>query len=308
MSSGDRSAPLASALRRRGGQQPLQLSTTGAFELFASRLEISNLQQATVSTRQQAVRASLERRLVVLDTFLTGSYRRHTMISPLAAADIDLFCVLDPAYFAPNGQAALLEWVRNVLRETYTRTPSISLNGQAVTIRFQDFAVDVVPAFYRRGGGFLIPSANEGRWIETDPKVHEAFMASANASHGGKLIPLIKMIKAWNRTSGGLLQSFYIELMVEAILRGLRIVNYPSAVTFVLSHAQEQVKFKMLDPASLDEGQVNGLTRGGVPQLVSTVASAYKVALEAERLRTGSQDSRAKTIWRRIFGDPFPAR
>jgi hypothetical protein len=229
------------------------------------------------------------------------------MISPLAAADVDLFCILDPAYYAPSGQAALLEWVRNVLRETYTKTPSISPSGQAVTIRFQDFAVEVVPAFYRKGGGFLIPSANEGRWIESDPKVHEEFMAQANASHGGKLVPLIKMIKAWNRNAGGRLQSFYVELMVESILRGLRIVNYPSAAAYVLAHAQERVRFKMLDPAGLDEGQVNGIIRGGVSDAASAVSAAYHLALEAERLRLANQDARAKELWRRVFGDPFPA-
>jgi hypothetical protein len=194
-------------LPKRRGRLRLQLSVTGAFDLFASRLEITDLQQSTVSTRQQAVRAAVERRLHVLDTFLTGSYRRHTMIGPLAAADIDLFCVLDAGYHHPAGQAALLDTVRKALRETYSKTPRISPNGQAVTIRFTDFVVEVVPAFYRQGGGFLIPSSTEHRWIETDPKVHEAFIANANAVHGGKLVPLIKMIKAWNRNSGSRLLS-----------------------------------------------------------------------------------------------------
>lgn len=228
------------------------------------------------------------------------------MISPLAEADIDLFCVLDPSYHAPGGQAALLEWVRNVLRETYSRTPRISLSGQSVTIRFQDFTVEVVPAFYRRGGGFLIPSANEERWIESNPKVHEKFMAQANATHGGKLVPLIKMIKSWNRNAGGRLQSFYLELMVEAILRGRRIVDYPSAVAFVLGHAQERVRFKMLDPAGLDAGQVNGIIRGGVSEAASAVTVAYRIALEAERARLAGQEAKAMGLWRRVFGDPFP--
>lgn len=293
--------------KRRARRLRLQLSVAGAFDLFASRLEITDLQQSTVSVRQQAVRAAVERRLHVLESFLTGSYRRHTMIGPLTAADVDLFCILDAGYHHPAGQAALLDMVRRALRETYSKTPRISPNGQAVTIRFTDFVVEVVPAFYRQGGGFLIPSSNERRWIETDPKVHEAFIANANAIHDGKLVPLIKMIKAWNRNSGSRLSSFYLELMVESILRGMRIADYPGVVAYVFWRAQEVVRWKLLDPAGLDGGQVNGLARGSVPEAVAALARTYELALDAVRLEQSGLARSSKERWRQVFGDPFPA-
>lgn len=292
---------------KRRGRLRLQLSVPRAFDLFASRLEITDLQQSAVSTRQQAVRVALERRLRVLDTFLTGSYRRHTMIGPLARADVDLFCVLDPGYHHPAGQAALLDAVRKALRETYPKTPRISPSGQAVTIRFTDFVVEVVPAFYRQEGGFLIPNSTERRWIETDPKVHEVFIANANAVHGGKLVPLIKMIKAWNRNSGSRFHSFYLELMVESILRGMRIADYPGAVAHVLWRAQEVIRWKLPDPAMLGDGQVNGLAAGGVPEAVAALVRAYGLALEAVRLEQAGLARESKERWRQIFGDPFPA-
>jgi hypothetical protein len=43
-----------------------------AFERFRASLEITGLQESTVSTRQQNVRATLEAGMSVLDTFLTG--------------------------------------------------------------------------------------------------------------------------------------------------------------------------------------------------------------------------------------------
>jgi hypothetical protein len=61
--------------------------------------------------------------------------------------------------------------------------------------------VDVVPAFYRQGGGYLIPNTIEKRWIPTNSKVHETFMSNANAAHGSDLVPIVKMIKGWNRES-----------------------------------------------------------------------------------------------------------
>ncbi len=295
-----------SALPRRQRLR-LQLSVVGSFDLFASRLEITDLQQSTVSIRQQAVRRALARRLHVLDTFLTGSYRRHTMIGPLTAADVDIFCVLHPDYHRPLGQGQLLETVRTVLRETYPSTPAISPNGQAVTIRFTDFVVEVAPGFHRQGGGYLLPSPAERRWIETNPKTHETFIAVANAAHDGKLVPLIKMIKAWNRNSGSRLRSFYLELVVESILRGVRISDYPTGAAYVFDHARRAVAYKQFDPAGLDGGQVAGLARGGVEEAAAALHLAHNRALDAFRLQRAGQTRDARARWRQIFGDPFPA-
>src|SRR5882724_1895270 len=136
-------------------------SVTEAFQQFKSRLEITDLQSSTVSTRQQTVRDVVAAGMDVEDTFLSGSYSRSTLIAPLSEADIDVFVVLEPKYFhhyngQNGGQAGLLDLLKRTLRKTYTRTPDISRNGQAVTIRFDDFSVDVVPAVRRQGGGFLI--------------------------------------------------------------------------------------------------------------------------------------------------------
>src|SRR5260221_14581298 len=111
-------------------------TVTQAFREFQTNLNITELQGSTVSTRQQNVRDAVASELAVLDDFLTGSYRRHTLIAPLSEADIDVFIVLDPKYHESGGQASLLDRVRRVLLKTYPKTPRISLNGQAVTITF----------------------------------------------------------------------------------------------------------------------------------------------------------------------------
>lgn len=123
---------------------------TQGFEQLRQNLEITGLQAETVSTRQQNVRAALDDGLTVLETFLTGSYRRNTMVAPLKEADVDIVAVMDSSYFEQwNGQASLLDKVRRVLLKRYPTTPKISRDGQAVTIEFTDFCVDVVPAFNR---------------------------------------------------------------------------------------------------------------------------------------------------------------
>ena len=75
-----------------------------AFRVLCSNLEITDLQEKTVSTRQTAIRSVLEKDFAVLESFLTGSYRRSTMISPLKEADVDIFIVLDPKHYAAQGR------------------------------------------------------------------------------------------------------------------------------------------------------------------------------------------------------------
>lgn len=283
-------------------------SVASAFQGLKSNLEITTLQQSTVAGRQQAVRDSVARSLAVKDSFLTGSYRRHTMIGPLKSADVDIFVVLDPKYYKADGQAALLDQVRSALLVTYPTTPRISRNGQAVTISFTDFLVDVVPAFYRRGGGFLIPSSTERRWIETDPRTHVTFLSNANAAHNGDLVPLIKMIKAWNREIGGAFGSFYLELLVEKVLRGVTISSFPSGCRFVFDKGRERIKFKIVDPAGLGSGQVSGLVGvKTVSEAVKRFDTAHSRAIDAEALEQRGKVTDAIGAWRTVFGSSFPA-
>jgi|ERR1035437_178922 tRNA nucleotidyltransferase (CCA-adding enzyme) len=122
------------------------------FAQLQENLQITDLQETTVDTRQKNVRDAVAKELTVLTSFVTGSYRRGTLIAPLSRADIDIFVILDASYYSADGYANLIDRVKRVLKGTYPTTPEISRNGQAVTISFTDFKVDVVPASIVRRG------------------------------------------------------------------------------------------------------------------------------------------------------------
>jgi hypothetical protein len=208
-----------------------------AFHGFQSKLEISGLQASRASSRHQAIRDHLADNLDVLDSFITGSYRRHTLITPLYEADIDVFVVMGTDHFKPDGQAALLDRVRRVLLQKYT-TPRVSRNGQAVTIFFKDFRVDVVPGFYRKGGGYLIPDAPGTRWIATDPKQHVAICTAENKHHGGNLVPALKMFKAWNRMHSSRLRSFHLERLFTNAFSGYSIQVWDAAIPYAFGQVE----------------------------------------------------------------------
>jgi hypothetical protein len=275
------------------------------FRVLRSNLEISDLQATTVSTRQRNIRAVLEDGLTVLDSFLTGSYMRDTMIGPLKKADVDIFIVLDPAYYELDGHAALLDREKRVLLKHY-ETPDISRNGKAVTLRFSDFVVDVVPGFYRQGGGFLIPDSVEKQWIETDPKKHVELWSATNKGHNGDFVRLVKMLKSWNVTHGRLFSSFHLETLARHVLTNVAISDFPSGVRFVFDKARALVDYTLDDPAGL-AGRVGRMSASDRTELKSRLDTAYARAVAAEGLAAQDRVPAAFEKWQYVFPGYFPA-
>lgn len=278
------------------------------FAGLINNLQITGLQRTTVSKRQTNVRNAIESHMDVIDSFLTGSYMRSTMIAPLKEADIDIFIVLDAKYYHElAGPGALLDKVRRELMKTYTKTPKISRNGQAVTITFTDFAVDVVPGFNRTGGGYLIPDSVRNTWIATDPKQHVTIWSDQNNSHNGNLIPLIKMIKGWNKKHSALLQSFHLEVLVLNILNGIRIDDFPSGVRYVFDKARMAVQYQIPDPAGYNNNIGSYInTNDKLLAICNRLEKATLQAREAESYAVTGNIRRAFVKWRTIFGGYFP--
>lgn len=285
-----------------------------AFQKFRENLEITDLQSSTISVRQRNVRDAVADGLTVWDDFLTGSYSRNTMIAPLKEADVDILVVLDSSYFhnytngQNGGQGGLLDRVKRVLLKTYPQTPDVSRNGQAVTIRFSDFVVDVVPGFNRQGGGYLIPNSTRNEWISTDPKKHVEIVSSANKAHNGDLVPLIKMIKCWNRSHSKFFRSFHLEVLALEILNNITITDFPSGVRYYFDKARAKVRLKNLDPAGYG-GDIGGYinTQEKIEEAVNKFQLAYERAIKAEDYANRGYTESAIDMWIKIFGDYFPS-
>jgi hypothetical protein len=247
--------------------------------------------------------------MTVYDTFLTGSYSRSTMIAPLKEADIDIFVVLNEKYFhhydngKNGGQGGLLNLLKRTIQKSYSTTAA-SRNGQAVTIKFSDFRADVVAGFYRVGGGFLITNSSNNTWLPTDPKKHVDLMTAANKVHANDLVPLVKMIKAWNKSNGAYFRSFHLEVLSLQIFNNVTISDFPSGARFFFDKARELVKLPNYDPAGYGDDVGRYVT---VADAVNRLETAYNRALKAEQFARDYKIVDAVRNWRLIFGDYFPA-
>jgi Second Messenger Oligonucleotide or Dinucleotide Synthetase domain len=280
-----------------------------AFEDFRTKLEITSNQTTNVSTRQQNVRKNVGAKLTVLDDFLTGSYMRSTMIAPLKDADVDVFIVLDPSHYdsSPNGPANVLANVKRVIDNAYTEATEASRNGQAITIKFSDFKVDVVPAFNRQGGGYLIPDPVGKRWISTNPKTHVQQWSDSNKFHDYRLVPFIKMVKAWNRAHSRRFRSFHLETMIRQIFESRKIGAYADTAFYFFESAYNNLLVS--DPAGLG-GALHSYMSQDVNEMIAVRASLTSAATKArEAIAFNKAGDNAKAIgkWGVTFGDYFPA-
>lgn len=279
-----------------------------SFEIFKTNLEISNLQRSKVSSRQLIVRGILEEEFELIQTFLSGSYSRNTMIAPLNESDIDIFTVLDSSHYPNDGPASLLDRVSVILRKMHTRPPEISRSGQAVTLAFSDFIFNVVPAFQRDGGGYIIPDSMRNKWIPTDPKLHVEFISRADADHGGGLIPLIKMVKGWNRMNNRPFNQFHLEIMAYHLLKNFEITDYPATLLYFFSEGRQYVRKHNIDPTGYG-GDIGGYinSRQKIEEAQGAFETAYKRAHRAGYYGENGRIENSINEWRKLFGDYFPA-
>jgi len=227
------------------------------------------------------------------------------MIAPLKTADVDIFVVLNPSYYTADGQATLLDRVKRILASKYPNAADISRAGQAVTITFSDFKVDVVPSFNRQGGGYLIPDTIGNRWVSTDPKKHVSIWAERNKAQGGQLVPILKMLKCWNRENGGYFRSFHLETLALEIFNGVTITSEWSGVRFFFHLAQSLVSTALADPAGYTALRPPGAN--DVTEIKSRLGTALLRAQNAEAADLPGKTEEAFRNWRLIFGDYFPA-
>jgi len=291
------------------------LTRKRAFEELRTNLELTGLQETTVATRQKNVRAAVASQLTVVADFLTGSYRRQTLIGPLKSADVDIVVVLDRGY-RERGARAVLELVKKALLDEYKRGTGISRNGQAVTITFTDFVVDVVPAFvlpwWTWNDGFEICDSGSNSWITTDPKKHVELSATANRAHGGHLVPRIKQLKAWNSTVGGPLRSFHLEALAWSIFgtswlwKNTQSSDWASARYF-FDKARAELRSQLADPSGTGSDVASYLHGTALDSAVSKATTAYEQCVRAEQCAKDDDLAGMHKAYGQVFGDCYPA-
>jgi hypothetical protein len=297
----------------------------GAFTTFRGRLELDPSYDQVIQDRHAAVRSVIERFLPSARTQLIGSLQRRTRIDPLTGLqgfDIDILVELDHfVRFVPSGGItpgdALNTVEASISSSLRYRKMGPQEDAPTITIPYTDGTkVEVVAAYRDRfpehtpvGRAYWVPRA--GSWVLADYDYDAKFISEMNAASGGRLIPAIKMLRAWRRhRAEALLRSWHLEVLAVASVplvisyyegRGM-IPSWPRIIAGFFECAVADAQRATAIPGSLSEPPdyyLDPITRWMLTRELHAMAGA------TARARDGD-DATAIAIWRDVFGKPFP--
>lgn len=283
----------------------------GAFNELRSLLQLTSTQKATAQAHVNGLVSFFRENFVLASddgVFATGSYRRGTMVR--WTRDVDVVVTLSVPKYNPvygDDSSKLLYMVRNVLDQQYGST-TVSSKKVAVKLDFSDIVADVVPCFRRQGGGYLMPNGSGG-WRATNPPFHSSLMRDADEAKGGRLKPLVKLMKAWNIANGHHLASIHVELIVERMWRGASSISdpYPLAVAQSLKPMPGWLGSSFPDPWPHGRAVDADLSTNDRQTAIRMLKEDAARAEEAELNRRMGHEKEAIERWQVVYRNKFPA-
>ena len=177
------------------------------FDKFLSNIEPSPSTVDYISSVQTNLRDYLRShekyKSIHKDTFLSGSYAKHTAIRPTNSdkkRDVDIIVVT--SYTSEDDSGDVLQELKDVLAEKELYS-SAQVQSHSVGIKLANISVDVVPVIENPDDKeiYLIGDSNTGDWTATDPKGHKTWSTQVNKDNNNEYKPLVKIFKWWRKTN-----------------------------------------------------------------------------------------------------------
>lgn len=292
------------------------LTTAQAFDKFRQNLELSDTEAKDAQRRHQDVRACIRADFDIRQDFLSGSYARHTKTKPLKDVDVIFVMGEKERWRRDKPPIDTLKSFEASLKKSYTDIDQVSIGRRSVSVEFEKpnygddhpgkvLSIDAVPAVECKGG-YEIPDKTTGTWIKTNPSTHAAQATAKNKALDGNWIPLVKMLRGWNRAADKPIQpSFLVEVMAEGLIDA-PFSDYANEVRNFLAAAAARVGDSWPDPAGLGPPVSDQMTKELVDKARIALREAERLAALSFRYeQTGNQGEALRT-WRKIFGPYFP--
>ena len=296
------------------------MTVNKSFETMLSRLEPTSIQKGSIKTARETIDSVLYNAPKVFlaegthSSFLTGSYKRNTLIRRID--DIDLYVLVHFSIHADGKKPILvLREMARALRNRYKRT-RIGVDSPCVVIRFTDYKFEVVPAVFYVDDDerYMVPGPGARKWIDCYPHVPDKWLTNSNYQNDKKFVPLIKILKQWNRHNKVGFKSFHLELLTGMVFDEIsEIVSYPQAVYNWMYHVSDWIqnnRYSFVREPGKDSTYVDEYLYED-PEKLRIVRRKLKIGLRRadtalDRWFEG-KENRSKRLWKQMFGDMFPA-
>lgn len=287
------------------------------FNAFLSNIEPSSTTVAYVSSIQTNLRSFLkshkEYKDVHVDTFLSGSYAKHTSIRPAAGdkkRDVDIIVVT--SHSSGKDSSEVLKELKDVLVQK-NEYSTATIQRHSVGIEMGNVSVDVVPVIADDDDDqlYYVGDSDTGSWTLTDPKGHKTWSTDVNKDNNSEYKPLVKIFKWWRRVNCPKETKYPKGITLEKIIADNLGDSSLSTEDFLIGTMQniisaykedysDQSKNPVIeDPSKKISG--NDLLSG-----YSTDDFAAFIDKLDEHASLLNTEGTTNSIWRKILGTQFP--
>ncbi|WP_314964945.1 nucleotide-binding domain-containing protein [Oribacterium sinus] len=282
------------------------------FDTFCSNIKLDNLADMKKTTEEIAKKLNTSYydldNETELHMYIVGSVGRNTAISGSSDLDI-LFDLPVNVYrqynaFSYNGQSALVQAVKKVLKEKYTST-NIRGDGQVVVIAFDKYTIELVPGFKQVDNRFKYPDTHDGgSWKYTDPLSEQSACADCETKSEGKYFDFCHIIRSWKNNIGFKMGGLLIDTLVydffdiNECFAGSPQKNYLEILQALFEYLKNQDKDRSHWYAMGSHQRVYNSEKG---KYIGKAKEAYD---KIKDLTIGSDN--ANKILRQVLGNSFP--
>lgn len=262
----------------------------------------------------------------VENTFLYGSYKRHTAVGDIKDVDIVVltnFDTTDPK----NTPQSVLRKLKEALARHYDdpenpeyQRRSIRINDPLPDEPDVKMTLDIIPAVAVNGEDqpLFVPDREVKEWIESHPKGHIEYTTTLNSENvsNGRFVPLAKILKWWWNYQCEVRQpdverpkpkGFWVECLAGETFDHTQSdwADHFIAVLTTIKALYENVSEppQLRDPGLTGKTVKTNMTLKEFQVFMTAVTESLTTAMAA---REETDELKSSVLWREIFGEEFP--
>lgn len=260
----------------------------------------------------------------VVDSFLYGSYKRHTAQGNIKDVDIALVTNFDP-YTDEDKPSKVLPKLKRALNRFYKDPKSTTPNRKSVQVidplpdeSDSELTLDIIPVVLTGDidQKVLVPDREDDVWVESHPKGHLKFTTDLNSDDVGRgmFVPLVKIMKHWWKQHSGVEDAkpkgFWLEILAGETFDPTKnsyaehfvqtLFNIKNRYSDYESYSSVPVLF---DPGIPEEELKTSMTLAEFVHFMDAVNATLEIAEEA---LVNPDENQSTYLWGTIFGEEFP--
>ena len=275
---------------------------TGMSELLS---DYNDRDSAKVSEHLDRIKSIIEEDMGgTIGMSFGGSVKKHTYVDGLS--DIDVIVTVDRSELIDLSPKEILAHIHSKLNNQLNDVERMKVGDLAVTIRFTDgMEIQLLPAIQTQTG-LKIADMGSDKWSEIiKPERFASKLTEVNQSCGGRVIPVIKLIKGLiaGFPNNRQLTGYHIESMAIEVFE-----NYPSSLPrapkqmleYFLNNASKLVKKPIKDKTGQSRHVDDYL---GDSDSIQRQEISYTIDRVLNRMMNANQTASAEDWLRIVEGD-----